>query len=195
MYDTFRLIFLIAAILCAVMFVVTIVLFIVLKIPKVISDLSGATARKAIKNIREQNERSGNKNYKVSAVNRDRGMLTDKISQSGNIIKARNGLGFGVATTKISTQQLAPDDATQTTVLSTAAETSVLSSEHETTVLSGYGETSVLQPVDETSVLQAVNETSVLDSSMMPQMAAQHQDAVFTIEFEITYIHTNEVIC
>ena len=45
------------------------------KIPKVISDLSGATARKTIKNIREQNEASGDKAYKVSAFNEARGKV------------------------------------------------------------------------------------------------------------------------
>lgn len=47
-----------------------------LKIPSVISDLSGRTARKSIAKTRAHNEKSGNKSFKPSATNVDRGMLT-----------------------------------------------------------------------------------------------------------------------
>ena len=43
-YDIYRLIFIVGAIACAVMFVVSVILFITLKIPNVIGDLTGRNA-------------------------------------------------------------------------------------------------------------------------------------------------------
>lgn len=163
-YDTYRYIFIGAAILCGIMFVVSILLFVLMRIPKVISDLSGATARKAIKAIREQNEASGDKGYKVSAFNEARGKLTDKISPSGNVIQQQQMQMGGVGTTKIGTQQLVDEAVNQTTVLDAV----------------GAGETSVL------SETMSLNETTVLSEAPVAP--------VFAIEYEITFIHTNEII-
>jgi len=173
-YDIYRYIFIGAAILCGIMFIVSILIFIFLKIPKVISDLTGATARKAIKNIREQNEASGDKAYKVSAFNEARGKLTDKISPSGNVIQQHQMQMRGIDTTKIDTQELQVDEtANQTTVLDSYNETSVLDN-------TGAGETSVLSEV------MSSGETTVLSEAT--------NDSAFTIEYEITFIHTNEII-
>lgn len=173
-YDIYRYIFIGAAILCGIMFIVSILIFIFLKIPKVISDLTGATARKAIKNIREQNEASGDKAYKVSAFNEARGKLTDKISPSGNVIQQHQMQMRGIDTTKIDTQELQVDEtANQTTVLDSYNETSVLDN-------TGAGETSVLSEV------MTSGETTVLSEAT--------NNSAFTIEYEITFIHTNEII-
>lgn len=173
-YDIYRYIFIGAAILCGIMFIVSILLFIFLRIPKVISDLTGATARKAIKNIREQNEASGDKGYKVSAFNEARGKLTDKISPSGNVVQQYHAQMRGIDTTKISTQELQGEEyGNETTALDSYNETSVLDS-------IGTGETSVLSeemPYGETSVLSEVSN-----------------DSAFAVEYEITFIHTNEII-
>ena len=50
-YEGYRTLFIVAAVISAVMLVITVLLFIFLKIPYVIGDLSGTTARKAIKQI------------------------------------------------------------------------------------------------------------------------------------------------
>ena len=55
-YDMYRYVFIGAAILCGIMFVLSIVIFIFLKIPKTISGLSGATDREENQNTGEQNE-------------------------------------------------------------------------------------------------------------------------------------------
>ena len=173
-YDVYRYIFIGAAVLCGILFAVSVLIFILLKIPKVISDLTGATARRAIKNIREQNEASGDKAYKVSAFNEARGKLTDKISPSGNVIQQQQAQMRGIDTTKISTQELYVDEA--------ANQTSVLDQHDGTTVLANesVGETSVLAAPEQT-----YGETSVLSPAV---------ETEFCVEFEITYIHTNEVI-
>lgn len=170
-YDIYRYIFIVAAILSGIMFVVSVLIFIFLKIPKVISDLSGATARRAIKNIRQQNEASGDKAYKVSAFNEARGKLTDKISQSGNVVQQYQAQMRGIDTTKIGTQELYMDEA--------ANQTSVLT--YENIMAPGNGGTG------ETSVLSAAYaETSVLSGG--------YGDPAFCVEYDITLIHTNEVI-
>lgn len=173
-YDIYRYIFIGAAILCGVMFIVSVLIFILLRIPKVISDLSGATARKAIKTIREQNEASGDKAYKVSAFNEARGKLTDKISPSGNIVQLHQTQLRGIDTARISTQELPIEEPVN--------ETTVLNSYNETTVLdnAGAGETSVL------SEIMSAGETTVLNGAA--------NDSAFAIEYEITFIHTNEII-
>lgn len=171
-YEMYRYIFLGALIACGIFFVIAVILFFTLKIPKVISDLTGRTARKAIENIRMQNEQSGDKTYQSSAVNLERGKLTDKISQSGRLMpRDATPFGTGVITEKISTMELEQP----------AGETDVLDQP--------IGETDVLAPaVGETDVLApAAGETEVLAPVEQPVQAV-------TVEYEITFIHTSEVI-
>lgn len=169
-YEMYRYIFLGGLIACGVFFVIAVLLFFTLRIPKVISDLTGRTARKAIENIRMQNEQSGDKAYQTSAVNLERGKITDKISPSGRLeTKAGTPFGTGRATEKISTMKLEP-----------VGETDVLTVTEETTVLSNCaGETEVLTC--------AAGETEVLAAPVQPAQA-------FTVEYEITFTHTSEVI-
>lgn len=189
-YEAYRYVFIIALILCAVLFVVATLLFFLLNVPKIIRDLSGITAKRAIREIREQNEKTGDKSYKVSQVNRDRGRLTDKISPSGRIVKQAETMkiGYGVETEKIGTAKTAVEMpyGNETTVLeNTAGETSVL--DDATMLLYTSGETAVLsdQTNEETSLLTAENTTVIESAYGVPG---------FFIEFDITLIHTNEVI-
>lgn len=160
-YETYRYIFIGCLCLSILLLVTAVILFFVLHIPNVIGDLSGANAKKAIEHIRNKNESTGEKTYKSSKVNKERGKLTEKISISGRLHKHTTGSLYGaMPTEKISTQKLT---ANETTVLNTG--------DGETTVLGiGGNETSVLSP------------------------ALDVADNIFTIEYEITYIHTNEII-
>ena len=188
-YDIYRYIFIGGAILCGVMLVVSVLLFILLKIPKVIGDLTGITAKKAIENIRNQNESSGNKTYKSSPVNKERGKITDKISPSGRLMRnPTDQLGAAMATEKIGTQRLSADE---TSVLDSGNETTVLSMDaqsggNETTLLDQFGTAN-----NETTLLDQFggvgNETTVPD----PFGTVDNE---FRIEYEITYIHTQEII-
>lgn len=146
-YEIYRYVFIGAAVLCGIMAVVTILLFFFMKIPRVIGDLSGRTARKAIEEIRQQNESTGDKTYKSSPVNRERGKLTDRISPTGSLYPVEtDSLAGAMATEKIGTQQLDYTD-----------------------LLDSVGG-------EETTVLSEVTENN------------------FVIEYEITFIHTEEVI-
>lgn len=184
-YEMYRYIFLGAAIACGVMVLVSAILFFTLKIPKVIGDLSGRNAKKAIENIRKQNEATGDKKYQSSAVNLERGKLTDKISQSGRVVSRNDApFGTGVITEKISTQQLPPEEPAGETVLLQNIETTLLQN-NETTLLQS-NETTVLSPeMGQTENLQAAQP------QIQPPAVVQN---VFEIEFQITYIHTDEQI-
>lgn len=178
-YEIYRYIFMGGAVLAGVMALVSILVFFLSNIPMVIGDLTGANARKAIENIRSQNESSGEKTYRSSQVNRERGKLTDKISSSGRLIKnpSHSLQGHGaMGTEKLNTDDLnQPNDPNETSVLSGASETTVLTSE-----LTGGGETTVL------SGEGTGNETTLLSSA--------GNACGFVIEYEITYVHTDEVI-
>lgn len=69
-------------VISVICFVLAIVLWFKFDIPAVINDLSGKTARKSIQQIRERNEKSGNKSYRPSSVNAERGKLTSSIPVS-----------------------------------------------------------------------------------------------------------------
>lgn len=167
-YEIYRYIFMGGAILTGIMFVVSVLVFIFLKIPTVIGDLTGANARKAIENIRSHNESTGDKTYRTSQVNRERGKLTDKITPSGRLIQDPSlALHGAMGTEKIGTQQLDHQEV--------ASETTVLTGE-----LTGGSETTVLTQNDH------ANETTVLN--------AQTYNNEFVIEYELTFIHTDEVI-
>lgn len=156
-YEMYRYIFFAALIASGIFFVIAVILFFTLKIPNIISDLTGRTARRAIENIRMQNEQSGDKSYQSSAVNLERGKLTDKISRSGRLMpKDDTPFGTGVITQKIATVNL------------------------ET-----VGETDVLTVMDENCDLSG--ETEVLSPAEQPVQT-------FAVEYEITFIHTREVI-
>lgn len=189
-YEIYRYIFLGGAALSVLMLIVSVVLFVTLKIPKVIGDLTGRTARKAIEDIRKQNEQSGDKTYRSSPVNKQRGKLTDKITKSGRLEKrAESPFGTGVITEQLTGKQPVYTSS-ETTVLS--EETTVLS--EETTVLSN--ETTVLEaPSMETTVLSGyVPVAPVQAVPAQPAAAAWSAEPRFTVEYEITYIHTQEVI-
>lgn len=78
-----------------------IILFFVFHVPKLYCDISGRTAKKAIDAIRKQNESTGNKAYKPSVVNAERGKLTDKIDENGEIQKSFLDTSINVGTEKL----------------------------------------------------------------------------------------------
>lgn len=136
---------LVSYIIAGVLVLAAIALFFLLDIKKVIGDVTGATARKAINTIREQNEASGDKAYKPSPVNAARGKLTDKISPSGRLQPQTAGIGGSPGTEKFDTTKLMPPIEETTVLDNTVSDTTVLS--EETTVLeqnANSGETTVL---------------------------------------------------
>jgi len=79
--DILSLVSTIAFIAAGIFAALAILLWFLFKIPAVIGDLSGRTARKSIEKMRKANERTGNKSYRPSTTNAERGQLTDTMSQ------------------------------------------------------------------------------------------------------------------
>lgn len=173
-YENYRMIFYFASVACGVCFIVTVLLFFLLRIPRIISDISGRTARKGIQKIRERNELSGDKAYKSSPVNRQRGKVTDRIGVEA-AVSVRNTFSTGITTEKISTQKL-----------TNGLETEVLHTGGQETEVLGLSR-------NETEVLYAPsgNETELLHENGTINNKFK---SFVVIEREITFVHTEEQV-
>ena len=220
-YDTYRLIFIGAAIACGVMFLVSVTLFFVFKIPNIIGNLTGRNAKKAIEDIKRQNE-SYAYSDKANALNGKK-KITEKISTARlDNIGETTVLGYnGEDETTIlgnsgtdETTVLGNNGTDETTVLGYSGEDEITvlgnNGTDETTVLGNNGtdETTVLgnNGTDETTVLgnngedkttvlgnNGEDETIVLGySGELPKQMMS--DAEFIVTEEIRFIHTKEWI-
>lgn len=79
MADTLTMISMISFILAGVFAAMAVALWFVFKIPSVVGDLSGRTARKSIEQMRQNNDKTGIKSYRTSNQNLERGKLTGTI--------------------------------------------------------------------------------------------------------------------
>ncbi len=198
-YDTYRLIFIGAAIACGVMSLVSVTLFFVFKIPNIIGNLTGRNAKKAIEDIKRQNE-SYAYSDKANALNGKK-KITEKISTARlDNMGETTVLGYNG---EDETTVLGNSGTDETTVLGNNGtdETTVLgySGEDEITVLGNNGtdETTVLgnNGEDKTTVLgnNGEDETIVLGySGELPKQMMS--DAEFIVTEEIRFIHTKECI-
>lgn len=87
--EILSLVSLISYILAGICLVLAVFFWFFFKIPGVIGDLSGRTARKSIEKMRQANERTGNKSYRASATNAARGKLTDTMQHSSKLKKGK----------------------------------------------------------------------------------------------------------
>ena len=206
--STLEIVALICFIISGLFFVLSVVLFFVLDMVKVIGDLTGHTAKREIENIRSQNQKTGNKAYKPSVVNSKRGKLTDRISPSGRILENRaTAIGGSVGTEKIASQKLY-SGYEETTLLENGqeenSETTLLSQDNgytsEASVMgSEANETSLLNPgAGETTVLNGQDQTTVLDSDSSADGAKLSDIDITTVDIsllqEIKLINTQEII-
>ncbi len=213
--NSFQIVTLACFIAAGIFFIISVILFFLLDMVKVINDLTGHTAKKEIENIRSQNQRTGTKVYKSSKVNAERGKLTDKISSSGSIIKNdSSSFGGSMGTEKIDGSNYQNTGYEDTTMLEQG--TSVLNENiEETSILdNGMQETSVLSygdNINETSVLSndvmappyayggsEANETSLLSENGINETSVLNAADVFrinvSVDQEIRYIFTDEIV-
>lgn len=171
---------LVGYILSGLSFAAAITLFFLLKIPQVIGEISGSTAKKAIERIRQQNETSGDNAYKPSAVNTSRGKITDKISKSGKLYAKSESIGVHSHTEKIGTQKFN---------VSSTNETTVLADDDNSTVV-------LQEATSETTLLEtAAGATTVLNE--MPQngdTADLADKSKFSVDVEIGFTDSDEII-
>ena len=191
-----------------VMLALAVALFFVLKIPRVISDLSGRTARRAIEDIRRQNEASGDKSHRSSYVNMHRSKLTDKISPSRRIQHPTSGAsGKTAGTTKIPTQGLRgktgktkgntgkmpgvsgrmPGTSGQMPVRQEYAPRHVFQGE-QTTILPDMNATTVLPENNVTTVLPENNATTVLPENNVTTVLPENNVTTVLPENNVTTV-------
>lgn len=164
---------LVSFIIAGVLLLVAAALFFLFNIPKVFGEVTGSTARKAIENIRQQNEQTGNKAYRPSPVNAERGKITDKITPSGNLEQKSGNSGVSVGTVKLQTAELT-SGAQETAVLDNASD--------ETTVLT--------EPVP---VGAAVLCASLQQNVNSTDGYSANKNGI-TVEYEVEFIGSSEIV-
>ncbi len=125
MVETIKLLSTIFFAAAAVFLLLSIFLFFKFKIITIVNDLSGRTARKAIAQIRDNNLKSGEKPFRSSSVNINRGKLTEPIP---DITTRKTDKLEGVS---------APLENAETTIFREDGTTELLVSDENTTVLAG----------------------------------------------------------
>ncbi len=143
-----------------------VIFFIKFKIPSVIGDLSGRNARRSIEQLRETNLKSGNRSYKPSRINLERGKLTETMQGQKKIESSKDA---------------GDEDRPETGLLEENPTAPVYSEE-----------TAPLTDELSTDVLVDDNETVLLET---PDSTGQRSGGVeISIIEEIMYVHTDEAI-
>ena len=149
-YDWYRYINIIFAILCVIMLIVTVFLFYKLKIRKVIGDITGSTARKAINDIREQSSKVSEHAYTSNSLKPHKYRITDKITHSGKIVNEPSK--------KLHRNADSTEELTEATVLlASSQETMLLHESSETMVLGNHNMVSMFE-VEEDMTYTHTNE-------------------------------------
>ena len=169
--------------LAVVMLFVSILLFVKYNIVKVVGDISGSTARKAINEIRKQNEQTGDKHYISSQLTSDIKIKSSKATSSDLSIK----------TDKISKSEKISKKLTNKEVQQPQYQTSPATELLQPTV-----GTELLQQVVETDI-DCQNKTTQLDitlvkTEVLTDVYSPPVNYNFEIEYEIILINTNEYI-
>ena len=179
MAEILSIVSLVSYIVAAVSFALAVIFWFVFKIPTVVGDLSGRNARKSIAKMRENNEKSGNKSYRPSTINANRGKVTDTMPDSEKLDKDK----------KKKSQK--KETITETGLLAENRVTSYVT--EQTGLLEESEETAMLTDTEETGFLIDENETAPLTEEMAIGKKHSVNKALKMIE-EIMLIHTEETI-
>ncbi len=195
----------------------TVLLFFILKIPRLIEDMTGVTARRAIEDIRRQNEGGGRSGNHTAVKRKVRGSHTDKISSSGRQ-RYTSGEKPGTVTAKrVSTgltEHMRGGMAEETTLLmqgGMAEETALLMQggmAEETSLLmqGGMAEETSLLMQEGTGTAAAVLQQTIIQGNTVPAMAgsteelSQHQalqdraKASVVVQVDIGFSESSETV-
>ena len=180
--------------LSGIALVASIILFIKMDILAIIGDLTGKTVAREIKAMRETNAASGDKRFRPSAVNMERGTLTEKVTPSAEAMKIAHADHDLNATGGYSTSKQPKSGTVGLDKSSTIVSAKTYEPPKETEVLSQG--TEVLS--QGTEVLS--QGTTVLSSGTTVLSANENIDnkvktpVSFTIVRSEVIIHSNEVI-
>lgn len=221
--NTWMIIAIIGFSLSGIALIAAVIMFIRLNIPAIIGDLSGRTVAREIKAMRDTNASSGDKRFRPSAVNLERGTLTEKVSgktannmalahaskrldkTSGNLSEKSSKKKSGTVGLSDAVQgkservgseptDILNSDSNATEVLSTES-TEVLS-DNATEVLSNDA-TEVLDP-NATEILSDGTEVLSSETTVLSPTEQLKTDASKPIAFKIKHdevvTHSDEVI-
>ena len=174
--EIFELVSTISYILAGLFLILTIFLAYRFRIWSVIGDLTGRTAKKSIERLRKANEISGNKSYRPSTTNAERGTLTATITEAKD-------------------RRLIPDPPKKKEKKAPAdpdamPETGLLSDSRAISD-TGHLQTGVL--AEEGTTLLQTDETDLLATATLLE-PRQKAAVPMTMLTEVILIHTNEVI-
>ena len=174
MSETLRLLSIISFSVAGVSLVLSAFFWFFFKIPNVIGDLTGRTARKSIAKMRAANEKTGTKSYMESKTNARRGKLTGTMPDTSE----QNG--------KSASEEGRPD----TGLL---AENQTDTVESEETEMLDYEETGIPDR-EETGLLTDEDATVPLESTVKKQPSQRTGGIKLNILDNVVLIHTDEVI-
>lgn len=184
--EILSLISVVSYILAGASLAVAVFLWFYFRIPSVIGDLSGRTARKSIARIRASNEHAGGQGYRPSATNASRGKLTNTMPQSKE-------------PTEVQVRHSAPSSQQSETELLPGAGRPAETGDHPETGLlaanradeTGNEQTELLENVEATALLvdEVVTESPIAEAP--PARVGGRQLVMLE---EVMLIHTDEVI-
>lgn len=171
-------------VIAAVSLLVAIYAFIRFNIPQVIGELSGRTARKSIAQMRDKNDKTGNKAHRPSPSAIERGTLTDKIEEKSKTSKAEKNAEKNAA-------KKADPNATVPLKKGTYDDNATAplpqnNNSNATVPLSNNSEATELLADDETTVLS--------NAKAQPNVSQNAKIDGFKVIKSIVLIHTNETI-
>lgn len=197
--------------LAGIALIIAIFMFVKMNIPSVIGDLSGKTVAREIKAMREFNNANGDRRFRPSKVNLERGALTEKVETSQDNKKAMAEAHASKRLDNVKSGELS-EKKTYNSGSGTVGlndfeinPTDVLAEGNEPTEMLSNGETEVLNE-NETEVLNEnatevlSNETTVLNGTTVLSETEEliEESEVILVPFKITkseiVIHTDEVI-
>lgn len=182
--EILSLISVISYIVAGICLVLAIFFWFFFKIPSVIGDLSGRTAKKSIARRRASNERAGGKGYQPSATNANRGKLTDTMQHSRKL--------------KAESKKAEPKKAQPPVDESQMPETGLLMAnkaqefDSQQTELLDCEETTTL--VDENATVPLVDENATALLQETPATPMRPGGKKLQMLDEVMLIHTDEVI-
>lgn len=167
-------------VIAAVSLLVAIYAFIRFNIPQVIGELSGRTARKSIAQMRDKNDKTGNKAHRPSPSAIERGTLTDKIEEKSKTSKAeKNAEKNADPNATVPLRKGVYDD-------NATAPLPQNNNSNATVPLSNNSEATELLADDETTVLS--------NAELQPNVSQNAKIDGFKVIKSIVLIHTNETI-
>lgn len=169
MAQTLQLLSIISFVVAGACLILAVFLWFFLRIQNVIGDLSGRTARKSIARMRAANEKTGNKSYRESKTNAERGKITGTMRGIGVESQLKK-----TPETELLSENKADGLKSETTAILDDEATSILGSET-------------------TGLLVDENATAPLDA-VKPANSARTGGKKLEIIDEVMIIHTTEVI-